>query len=138
MALERLNYQEKIANSQCVINFEVRNSQDCFIYAIMIALHHTEFIHKERIQQYAKYYNDFDLSKIVFPVCSMQIQKFEHCNKNISVFTHTYSNKGPECIYRTSFSERPQFVHIFNHQNHWLPITNLTAFYRQGRAKYFK
>src|SRR5207244_3165628 len=90
------------------------------------------------VRQYAKYYNDFDLSKIVFPMCSMQIQIFEKCNKNISVFAHRYGKKGPECIYRTSFGGRPQIAHLFNHMNHWLPITNLTAFYRQTRSKFFK
>ena len=69
----------------------------------------------------------------------MQIQKFEKANPTISVFAHQWTAYGhPECVYRTSFSGREHSVHLFCHQEHWLPITRLTAFYRQGRKDFHK
>ena len=68
----------------------------------------------------------------------MQIQKFEKSNPNISVFAHAFGDKGPECIYKTSFSGRRDTVHLLCHMHHWIPITNLSAFYRQDRNKFYK
>ena len=69
----------------------------------------------------------------------MQIQKFEKANPTISVFAHQWTaHNHPECVYRTSFSGREHSVHLFCHQDHWLPITRLNAFYRQGRKDFHK
>ena len=125
----------EIENSRCVINFEMDGNQ-CFLYAILIALHHKNLHNPERTKQYEKYVKDFDISKITFPVNSMQIQTFEKSNPNISVFAHAFHNKGPECTYRTNFSGRRDTVHLFCHMNHWLPITNLSAFYKYGRKHF--
>ena len=50
----------------------------CFITAIIIALHHNEFAQPSRTAQYQKYVQDFDTSKIQFPMCAAQIQVFEN------------------------------------------------------------
>src|SRR5271156_1385064 len=85
-------------------------------------------------REYMQCLDRFDFSDLTFPVCSLTIQKFEKRNKFLSVFAHIYTSKGPECIYTTSFSQRLNVVHLLCLNNHWIPITNLTGFYRQGRA----
>ena len=125
--------------SRAVINFELKNSEECFVYAVAMAIHHKQITHSNRPSQYKDFVKQFDVSTITFPVNSMQIQKFEKANPTISVFAHHWTEYGqPECVYRTSFSGREHSVHLFCHQEHWLPITSLSAFYRQGRHKYFK
>ena len=133
-----------IQHSKAVINFELLNSEECFVYAIAMAIHHKQIAlqanrHVDRPSKYKSFVKQFDVSTITFPVNSMQIQKFEKANPTISIFAHQWTTYGhPECIYRTSFSGREHSVHLFCHQEHWLPITRLTAFYRQGRKHYWK
>src|SRR3977135_3125471 len=74
-----------IARSRCIINFEVLDSQDCFIYAILIALHHKEFENPARIIQYRQYMKDFDLSTITpskYKNLKRRIQTLEFLHMN--------------------------------------------------------
>ena len=104
-----------------------------------MAIHHKQIdVHANRPSNYKAIVKTYDVSTITFPVNSMQIQKFEKANPTISVFAHHWTSDGPECVYRTSFSGREHVAHLFCHQEHWLPITKLTAFYRQGRKNYYK
>src|SRR5271167_1905987 len=131
----KVTLPKKIANSKCLINFELHDNNECFKYAVLMAIHHEEFQNPYRTNQYEKYFNDFDFN-MEFPVSSLAIQKFEKKNPQISVFAHSYATK-PECIYKTSFQSRPIVVHLACIQDHWLPITNLNAFYREMRPGEF-
>ena len=98
----KVDLPSKIRDSRCIINFEMEGEK-CFLTAILIALHHNEFANPYRTAQYQKYVQDFDTSKIQFPVCAAQIQVFEKCNPNISVFAHEWDDKkGPQFICKTS------------------------------------
>src|SRR3977135_1165598 len=72
--------------SKCVINFDIgTNSQRCFTFAVLVALHYREFSRPERLHQYMQYIDEFDFRTITFPVNSIETQKFEKTNPTISV-----------------------------------------------------
>ena len=84
-----------------------------------------------------QYIDEFDFTTITFPVNSIEIQKFEKANPTISIFAHYFVKNVPMCAYRSSIPGREKCVHLLHHDDHWIPITNLQAFYRENAKAHF-
>src|SRR5213596_421477 len=94
-------------------------------------------MHPERCSNYVKYNNEFDFSQLNYPVHVKEIVNFEKLNKNVSVLAHLLRKNMSECLYKTNFPNREFIVHLFLYNNHWMPITNLSSFYREERQTRF-
>ena len=68
-----------------VINPKNENDEECFKWAVTVALHHEEIkSHPERISNIMRYTNNYNWSGLKFPVAINDIGKFEK-NNGISV-----------------------------------------------------
>src|SRR5277367_2684077 len=112
-----------------------------FQIAILAALHYKEILDKQRRRSasaYVVYENECDFSGLAFPVKAYDIAIFEGKNPRISVAAHQYLNNSPKCLYKSSQPKAEKNIHLFLHDDHWMPITHLSGFYKQGRAsKYY-
>ena len=118
----------ELKNKKAVINLE---TDQCFKWSIISALHHTEVVHSERVAEYQQWENDY-----VWPVgdvvTARDVIEFVKRTK-VAVYTHFWGPKGLlECTFRpprTIAVEGPR-VHILLYDDHWMAITNLSALYK--------
>ena len=74
-----------IASKKAVINPKNENDEECFKWAVTVALHYKEIkSHLKRVSNIMRYTNNYDLSGLEFPVAINKISEFEK-NNNISV-----------------------------------------------------
>ena len=107
------------------------------MYAILAAKHSHEFNNPARLDQYRQHVREFDFSTITYPVNAMQIQNFEKVNNLVAVWAHYLVKDTPKLLYKSNFANRPETLHIFYHENHWMPVVNLNALYKNKRVGSF-
>ena len=58
-------------------------SNECFKWAVTVSLHHEEIkLHPERLSNIRKYVNNYNLSRLKFPVAINKIGEFEKNNNS--------------------------------------------------------
>ena len=131
----------QLLNKHCVINIDC--VENCFNYAVLSALHHSEFHDPQRVTGYDQYLNDYDFPSLP-TVTASQVSKFVKTN-NLPVFTHLYHSKKAtdesyvECTYappKHLLLTSQERVHLLLFDGHWMPITNLSALYRKYKGTF--
>jgi hypothetical protein len=81
-----------VENKKCCVN--IKNEDDkCLMYCILYHIHKNEIKdHPERVSKYATYLNEFDWSKIKFPVSLNDIEKVEELI-DYGINVYGYENK---------------------------------------------
>src|SRR5277367_2363523 len=131
----------KNVSARSILNLLYAPSNQCFKFVVLAALHYKEIENRERrysANTYMTYENECDFSGLAFPVKAYDIAIFEHQNPQIAVYAHQHVNNKSKCLYKSIQPEAEKNIHLFLHDNHWMPITHLSGFYREGRAsKYY-
>ena len=118
----------QLLNKHCVINIDC--IENCFNYAVLSALHHSEVRDPQRVTSYNQYLHDYDFPSLP-TVTASQVSKFVKTN-NLPVFTHLYHAKKAtdesyvECTYRPPkhlLLTNQERVHLLLFDGHWMPIT---------------
>ena len=125
----------ELKNKKAVINLE---TDQCFKWSIISALHHTEVVHSERVAEYQQWKNDY-----VWPVgdvvSASDVIEFVKRTK-VAVYTHFWGPKGLlECTFRPPriIAVQGPRVHILLYDDHWMAITNLSAPYKTNPTNSF-
>ena len=75
-----------IANKKAVINHKNENDEECFKWAVTVALSYKEIkSHLERVSDIVGYNNNYNWSGLKFPVAINKISEFENNNNDIVV-----------------------------------------------------
>ena len=73
-------------NKKVVINPKNENDEECFKWAVTAALHHGDIkSHPERVSNIVGYANNYNWSRLEFPVAINKINEFEKNNNDIAV-----------------------------------------------------
>ena len=84
-----------IASKKAVINPKNENDKECFKWAVTAALHYKEIkSHPEPMSNIVEYTNNYNWSRLEFPVAINNINEFEK-NNNISVNVLGVKGKTP-------------------------------------------
>jgi hypothetical protein len=111
-----------------VINPLNKNDNMCFMWSVLIALHHQEVArNKGRISHYRQYEDELNLKDIEFPFCISQIEKFERQNQiGVSVILYEADKiLKPYSISRTHY-DKHVFLLLYakNEASHYCCIPN--------------
>ena len=75
-----------IVNKKAVMNPKNENDEECFKWAVTVALHHEEIkSHPECISNIMRYTNNYNWFGLKFPVAINKINEFEKNNTSINV-----------------------------------------------------
>ena len=77
---------EWVKNKKCCINPKNEGDDECFKWAVTVALHYKEIgVHPERILKIKSYADRYNWNGIDFPIPNNQWKKFENQNPNIAL-----------------------------------------------------
>ena len=119
---------KKLQAKKAIINIQ-NDDQKCFLWAVCAYLFPVEF-HPERVKNYLKYENLFNLTGITFPMKISQITKFENLNEalnfGINVFSYDQNDKvSPVKPYRITEKMNPQnIINLLFYDDHYFFIKN--------------
>ena len=126
---------DNLKNKQCIINLDTNS---CFKWAVISALHHKDVTHCNRVTEYSQWEDEF-----IFPINPISnaadVVEFVKTNK-LPVYTHIWGKGMPECTYRPprSLAINKSRVHLLLYKSHWMAITNLSRLYRTSTKAYFQ
>ena len=120
----------EIIKKKAIINVRNHNSNDCFRYSILAALHPATN-HRNHPYTYNKYLNELDMTGIQTPVALSSIPKFEIRNPTISVNVLVYEKKDLIPVYTSKFcNQRPNHINLLllskGDKFHYTLITSLS------------
>ena len=119
-----------LRSKHCLLNIQ---SDNCFIYSVLAALHHHEVAdqnHKNRPNAYNQWLDEFPFPQNPI-VSAADIGDFER-GTDLAIYAHSVTGKGRvDCIRRPAVSRAIQHrrIHIVLFKKHWMAITNLSALY---------
>ena len=77
---------EWVKNKKCCINPKNEGDDECFKWAVTVALHYGEIgVHPERISKIRPFVNRYNWNGINFPIPSNQWKKFENKNPDVAL-----------------------------------------------------
>ena len=87
----KFQFPTELANKKCVLNIETANN-DCFKYAIIASLHHSEVDqhNKSRQSNYLQLFSQYDFTGINSPSTAADIVKFMKLNKDVAITALEY------------------------------------------------
>ena len=95
-----------IASKKAVINPKNENDEECFKWAVTVALHHDEIgKNPQRISNIMRYTNNYNWSRLEFPVATNKINEFEK-NNNISVDVLGVKGQKPYICRTSKYNDR--------------------------------
>ena len=122
-----------IAKKKAVINPKNDNDEECFKYAITVALHYEDIPnHPERVCNIKPYTEKYNWDGLEFPLSINKIDKFEKNNTDISVNV-LCEEEDKEKIYicrRSKFNDRSKVVNLLmivdDNKRHYTAIRSLS------------
>ena len=119
----------KLAEKKAIINVKNENDHECFKWAVTSAVY-IQNIHPERLnKQMIENSNNFDWSKIEFPVSVKQIDKFEKQNPYYVINVYGY-DKGDVYPLRISKKQKGYLINLLliseDENNHYCWIKNIS------------
>ena len=118
-----------LARKQAIINIK-SNDNKCFLWSICASLYSSK-THPERVQQYLKYENNFNMEGIEYPVDINNIDKFELNNKKldigINVFSFNQNDTNISLVYPLRISnnyDAKNLVNLLLYNDHYYWIKN--------------
>ena len=94
-----------ITNKKAVINPKNENDEECFQWAVTVALHHKEIkSHPERISNIMGYTNNYNWSGLEFPVAINKINDIEK-NNNISITVFGIKGQKPYICSKSKYND---------------------------------
>ena len=104
-----INFPEWLKNKKATINPKNTKDNNCFQYAITVALNHQNIDnHPQRISKLKPFVNNYNWKDIEFPLLSKDWRKFEQNNKTIALNT-LYIPCNAKQI-------RPAYISKYNHK----------------------
>ena len=119
---------KKLQAKKAIINIQ-NDDQKCFLWSVCAYLFPVEF-HPERVKNYLKYENLFNLTGITFPMKISQITKFENLNEalnfGINVFSYDQNDKVTAVKpYRITEKMNPKnIINLLFYDDHYFFIKN--------------
>jgi len=120
----------EILKKKAIINIRNHNSNDCFQYSVLAAVH-TATSNLSHPSTYNKFMKELDMTGIETPVALSSIPKFESQNSSISVNVLVYEEKLLIPVYTSKFcNQRPHHVNLLllskGDKFHYTLVTNLS------------
>ena len=100
-----------IANKKVVINPKNENDEECFKWAVTVDLRHEEIkSHPECISSITRYTNNYNWSRLKFPVAINKINEFEK-NNNISINVLGIKGQKPYICRKSKYNDRKNLTY---------------------------
>ena len=129
---------EWLKNKGVTINPKNKNDDECFKYALIVALNHEEFgSNRQRITKIKPFINTYNWKDIKFPSHSNHWKKFEQNDKTIAfnIFSVPYNTKQirPAYISKYNYKRDNQVVLLMitdNEKWHYLTVKSVSGLLR--------
>ena len=129
-----------IANKKVVINPKNENDKECFKWAVTASLHYKEIkSHPERVSSIVGYTNNYNWSRLEFPVAINKINEFEN-NNNIAVNVLGVKEQKPYICRNSKHYDRKNVVNLLlitdGEKRHYTAIKSLTMLLASSNSKH--
>ena len=116
-----------LLGKKAVLNIDSPDGQ-CFQYAVVAALHHTDSAvnsrHKNHASNYTKFLHYYNFSCFNGPVDASELKQFEKLNPNVSLTAIIWEKDKPRMCY-TTHNTNGKIAIILFYAGHWLPVMSL-------------
>ena len=115
-----------LLGKKAVLNIDSPDGQ-CFQYAVVAALHHTDpcinSTHRNRYSNYTRFLQHYNFSCFNGPVDASELKQFEKLNQQVSLTAIIWEKDKPRMCYTTHNTGKIAIILFY--AGHWLPVVSL-------------